>query len=168
MNYGKILTSVFVSFFTLASAQVALAGTGDPVPLLNGTQKAKHLWTIGGFGTSSTAALVVLCNSTEKAGGNDVTWAVEVFSDSTAQNDVTLGEGVLTMPAGQTWSFATRPTAFFLEDAIIDVDVSYGSARILSTSAKIVCTAYLVDDTGNPPSMMTTLPMFKKLKQRGQ
>jgi hypothetical protein len=52
-----------------------------------------------------------------------------------------------------------------------DVDVVtgnfVGSARVLATSKKMVCTAFVLDSTSNPPVTMMQLPMIEKLKQKG-
>jgi hypothetical protein len=44
--------------------------------------------------------------------------------------------------------------------------VGKGSARILATSKKIVCTAFLADPSGTPPVSMGSLTIIAKTKQK--
>jgi hypothetical protein len=160
--------SVFVVIGALTSPRRAGAGVADGVPLLKGTAKAKVLWTTGGFTTNSNVSALFGCTSTERAGGKSIIWGVEFFEDNAAVNDVTLSQGVVTAPPGATFFVANRDTSLFLEDSTIAQEVSFASARILSTSSKLVCTGYLVDRINNPPTMIMMLPLFKKGKQGGQ
>jgi hypothetical protein len=45
--------------------------------------------------------------------------------------------------------------------------VGQGTARIVATSAKLLCTAQVLDSENDPPTSITTLPIFAKLKQKG-
>ena len=168
MKYWKILTTVLVLALSLASPRWVSAGLADEVPLLNGTLKGKVVWSTGGFATNTTTAAVFACTSTEKYGGKNVTWGVEVYNSTAILNDLASGNGVVLGSPGSTYVVATRDTVFFDEDEVIDVDTDFGAARIISTSSKLVCTAYIVDKVGNPPAMMITLPLFNKAKQKGQ
>ena len=44
---------------------------------------------------------------------------------------------------------------------------SKGSARILATSKKLACTAFIADAGNAPPTSMAHLDMIAKLKQKG-
>ncbi len=168
MKYVKMLTAVLVFCFAVASPRWMGAGLVDEVPLLNGTTKAKTVWSTGAFATNTTAAAVFACTSTEKLGGKNITWGVEVFHSSAIANDLAAGVGVVSTGPGETWVVATRDTLFFDEDDVIGVDTTFGSARIVATSSKLVCTAYIVERFSNPPTMMVMLPLFNKTKQKGQ
>ena len=69
---------------------------------------------------------------------------------------------------GQSVSFATN---WQLGDLGAQVDLnaaflSHGSARILATSKKIMCTAFLADKNNDPPTSMTYLTIIAKTKQK--
>ena len=44
--------------------------------------------------------------------------------------------------------------------------MSKGSARILATSKKLACTAFLADDGNAPPTSMAQLTIIAKTKQK--
>ena len=150
-------------------ARAASIGDKD-LPLLNGTEKAKLLYSVTGV-TDSVAfdlATLFLCTSTEPTGGNTLTLGVEVFnSGGGLENFVILGVGVVTIPPGQTRTIGTRPTAsFILAEDLGGPVVGQGSARILATSKRVLCTAMVVDIANSPPTSMLPLPVFKKTKQK--
>lgn len=45
--------------------------------------------------------------------------------------------------------------------------MSKGSARILSTSRKLACTAFIADNGNVPPTSMADLTIVKKRTQKG-
>ena len=58
-------------------------------------------------------------------------------------------------------------------DILIDLDLgagdfSQGSARILATSTKLVCTAFVADRGNAPPTSMVYLTIIKKTTQKGE
>jgi serine/threonine protein kinase len=56
----------------------------------------------------------------------------------------------------------------FAEDAdlVINTAVNHGSARIIATSSKIICAAFLVSSAG-ANNALSSLPVFKKVSQKG-
>jgi hypothetical protein len=46
--------------------------------------------------------------------------------------------------------------------------ISKGSARVLATGSKVLCTAFLADQNSSPPGFTVNLPIVKKLKQKGE
>ena len=143
----------------VASATVAapvLAGIADkPLPLLNGG-KSQHVYSVPGVIKLGVFETLFMCTSAETE--ETIRVGVEVFDDAGGNpaNDVGAGEGAIDVGPGETVTIATGNTAAFVEDTIIplNVNMSGGSARIVSTSKKIICTAMLVDLIGAPPGSM--------------
>lgn len=148
------------------------ASIGDPTPILAGTtKKATHLYTVLGVKDTTTKATVFECTAPGKtAGFTPFRWGVEVYQEGSLQNDVTVGEGVHTARfAGDTDTIGTRFTVALIEDISLGGPVvPVGVARILSESTKLVCMAFLVDPTINPPLFITPLPVIKRTIQKGE
>ena len=80
-------------------------------------------------------------------------FAVQVFASTGGAplNDVTTGNGTATLAAGATQTIGTGATAGLHEDVVISgvgTSVRNGSARIVSESKAIACTAYVADKFG--------------------
>ena len=159
-------------------ANLAAAGTGwaqsvsDPVPLLNGTEKAKVLYSIPYVYSDSNIAMCAACTSTEKSNAGTSDWvAVEVFEEGTVQNDLTAGEGVTALNSGgYTQAICTRDPLSVGPATLMGTEaeaVIRGAGRIVGTTNKLICTAFLVSVAGNPPTFMTILPLYKGTKQKG-
>jgi len=141
---------------------------GDPPPLINGTDKAKVVYSIAGVVDSTTQATYVSCTSLEKTGGKNISIAVEFFDNGTRSNDVTAGDGVEILSGpGDTDGISTRAITGLSTTDINTPPVigGIGAARILSTSTKIICAAFVVDPANG--NYLATLPVFKALKQSG-
>lgn len=159
--------SALVLMVTSAVATVV----DSPLPLLGG-QRSKHVFTVPGV-TSGVGALetVFLCTSLEKK--KDIVVGIEVFDHDPGGplNDVTDPEenGVLPLAPGETVAFETNdPLAFDEDETITPSDnANHGSARIVSTSTKLACTALLVDEVNSPPTSMVNLQVIKKTSQKG-
>jgi hypothetical protein len=155
----------------LCAAAPARAGVGDKdVPLLNGTTRAKVIYTLAGVVHAGTAVVTsISCTSTEKQGGASAVVGVEYFTtNGLPVNDVTAGEGVVGIGPGATKTISTGDTLLYLDDDVVNPANFKGSARILSDSKRILCAAQLLDPTTNPPSTWVALPVFSKTKQHGQ
>jgi len=161
-----------IALFSLC-ASPALAGPADPVPLLNGVTKAAHVFTASGVLIDSNTGLAVLCTSLEKS--KDIDIAVEVFQfDGTALNDLTLGAGVATSTAPgatRTWEVTNNGGGILYTLANVAVpsvgNVYQGSVRIVATSARIACSAAMMDRTNDPPNFIWPLNLIAKTKQKG-
>jgi hypothetical protein len=114
------------------------------------------------------AATVFICTSMEKTGGTDITLGVEWWSDTSFENDVTAGEGVVIMQPGETKMLSTHNVAHLQGETLIPnaTGASRGSARILATSKNIVCTAYALDKDNGVPTFRTDVPLYVKGKQK--
>ena len=156
------------------AATPALAGAADsPLPVLAVGGVTQHVYSVPGVIKNNNIETVFVCTSFDTA---VATVAVEVFAAAGGPplNDVwpALGDGTETLSPGGTATITTGATAGFHEDEIIDAllpaSLRNGSARILSTSKKIGCTAFLTDEINDPPSGMAPLKILYKTKQRGE
>jgi len=176
MRFEDVLmnrTFVAIAPILLLVALPARAGIGDKaLPLLSG-QKTKLLYTLNGVSDTAQMATVIYCTNTAPSGGNAVRVGIEVFNFAGNQmNNTGGGQGTANVLPGTTWTFVTKAaTAFPLDIQILPSAAPFtngASARIFATGKTIVCSALLVDKTGNPPESMATLPIFSTLKQKGQ
>jgi hypothetical protein len=161
---GLAACVVLVAF---ASTAASARQIGDKPPLLNGSEKASQVLVATGLDSASAAAVFV-CTSMERTGGKDITLGVEWWSGTSFENDVTLGEGVVVMTPGDTRILATHDTAHFQGETLIPnaSGATRGSARILATSKRIVCTAYSADKDNDPPTFLTDVPLYVKGRQK--
>ncbi len=144
--------------------------TDTPLPLLNGTDKAKHVYSVVGVQDETNQyATIFNCTSTEKPGGDTIILGVEVFEfHGGLENDVTAGVGVVSLNPGQNKTIGTQDIASFgTSTDIAAASVDGGTARILATSTKILCNAAIVETEGLVPGAMMDLPVYKKTKQKG-
>lgn len=155
------------------AATPALAGVADsPLPVLAVGSATQHVYSVPGVIKNNNVETVFVCTSFDSA---VATVGVEVFAagGGSPLNDVSpaLGDGTETVSPGGTATITTGATAAFHEDEIIDAllpaSVRNGSARILSTSKKIGCTAFITDEINDPPSGMAPLRIIYRTKQRG-
>jgi hypothetical protein len=72
----------------------------------------------------------------------------------------------LTIGPGATVMFGTSVAAGLSVNSSLGGGFSKGSARILSTSKKLVCTAFVADITNAPPTTSWALTIIAKLKQK--
>jgi hypothetical protein len=139
----------------------------SPIPLVGGL-KVKTVFIVPGVSAGfSDFETQFLCTSLDTKA---ITVAIEVFDDSGGgpQNDVTADNGVDAIGVGETSAFETNDIPSFESDEHIDtVAANSGSARILSTSSKVACTALIVAGASlTPPTSMTNLQVIKK-SQKG-
>jgi len=161
--------SAAVVVMSLAPAAVSAGILDSPLPLIAGL-KTKYIYTVTGV-TSATGGLetVFHCTSMDK---KPFKMGIEIFKgDGTGPlNDVAAGNGEQDFNPGQSRTIVTSSNVdAFDEDKNITAlgSVDQGSARIVSTSSNIVCTAMLVDPNNAPPTSMVSLNVFAKTKQKG-
>ena len=145
------------------------AGIGDKdLPLLNG-EKTKLLYTVVGVRNASNLATVFHCTSTERTGGKTIQLGIEVFNEvGTLTNDVTGGEGWVSVAPGETYAVSTQATFGFDHDNVMNTQaVVQGSGRIFATSKSVLCSAMIVDPVNWVPTSMVMLPVFRATKQGG-
>jgi len=187
MNYWK--KSLLTGLVMVASAMPAAAAGDGPVntPLSAFTDGSlgKYLWTVPGVIKKQGFVTDVTCTNLD-APGTVADIGVEIFDETgTRLNDVSVAPApggcngaMLGVPAGHTVTISNGATVQFHEDCIIAVaGGTSGSARILSTSSKIVCSALIADSknvvltTGGSPTgvspSVAALKLIRKTKQQG-
>jgi len=156
--------AVLVAFLTFASAPANAGIVDSPLPVLSAGEKTHHVFSVpgivnGAYGIDSFFS----CTSLDKV---PIRVGVEVFNSSgSLLNDATATSALLS--PGATVLFATEYAAGF--QPVIDLDIptlARGSARILATSTKFACTAFLADSVNIPPTSMVSLTIIAKTKQK--
>jgi hypothetical protein len=154
---------------SLILATPAVAGITDPnLPSLPETlARPKVVYSVIGVVNGAVLATVFRCTNIDE---DYVEIGVELFdSDGSRINSVSIGNGSLFTLPGQTGTFSTGAVSAFGADEVILLQniLHSGSARIVASSRKILCDALIVDRTTNAPASMVTLPVFSRLKQKG-
>lgn len=73
----------------------------------------------------------------------------------------------LTVAPGATVMFGTQTAPGLSVSANLGAGlITKGSARILATSTKLMCTAFIADTLTAPPASMTHLPIIAKTKRK--
>ena len=146
---------------------------------------AKYLWTVTGVLKKQGFVTDVTCTNLDVP-GTVADIGVEIFDETGTQlNNINVAPApgncngaMLGVPAGHTVTISNGATVQFHEDCIIAIaGGTSGSARILSTSSKIACSAMIADSknvvlttggfpTGGSPSV-APLKLIRKGKQQG-
>lgn len=167
------LMAVVVSI-TLVLGAGAHAGIADwPLPVLAAGKPTLHLYSVAGVGGGGyLLGAYFMCTSTDAA---PMQVGVEVFAAgggcSSPPGCAPINDGVassLTVDPGATVTFGTASAAgLIIHSDLAALIGTPGSARILSTSKKLICTAFLADRLSAPPTSMVHLDVVSKLKQKG-
>jgi hypothetical protein len=158
------------------AAVSATAGVIDsPLPNLQSGQITRHVFTVPGVMKNNNLETEFVCTSLETT--LSVRIGVEIFgaAGGSPLNNVNegFGDGAQDIGPGGTLTIGTGNTLGIHEDEVITPtalpagSVKNGSARILATSTKIVCNAFLTDDTSDPPVSMVPLKTIAKRRQNG-
>ena len=161
----KALGLVVVSCILAGGSWAGIADS--PLPVLVPGVATKHVFSVPGVIKGGSLDTLFLCTSTST---DTIRIGVEVFGPAgSLQNNVAGGDGAIDVAPGATVTIGTGLTAGIATDTFIGAlsFVQNGSARIVSTSTSILCTAQVVDFVGSPPASMTSLPMIKKTTQKG-
>jgi hypothetical protein len=163
-----------VLFLSVAGAPTASAqdSVANPVPLLNGTERAKLLYSIPWVYSNANVATCVTCTDTSKnSSGAGSYWAVEFFENGMVENDLTASEGVEFVDfGGDTDTICTRNPASGPDAVTAGTDAENnigGAARVVATTKTLMCAAYTISVAGDPPTSITMLPMYRSSKQKG-
>ena len=152
MRFGKLAIVVIACALEFAWVSSSLGGVADsPLPVLTpGGPTAQFLFTVPAVMKVRNLDTEFTCTSLTTT---SFKFAVEVFASTGGAplNDVTTGNGAGTLTSGATQTIATGGTAGLHEDVVISglgTSVRNGSARIVSESKAIACTAYVADKFG--------------------
>ncbi len=157
--------AVATIILTLLVAPAARAGIADsPLPVLVAGQTTLFLYSVPGVVHGGGLGTFFSCTSTDTS---PMQVGVEVFgfAGGAAVNDAAATS--LTVAPGATVKFGTGLAAGFTVNSDLgEGGASNGSARILSTSKKLICTVFIADAASAPPTSMVQLTIIAKLKQK--
>lgn len=144
----------------LLLAQPTMGGVVDsPLP----TPFTQHVFTVPGLVSIGLMSAYFSCTNLDKA---PVTIGVELFgSNGGVENDASTE--ALTLGPGETRLWGTSGAINMAIDSLVSgFTSSKNSARILSTSTKIGCYAFLADPANGPPTSGWPLTIIAKTKQK--
>jgi hypothetical protein len=142
----------------------AFAGIADtPLPVLEAGKKTYHVYSVPGVIEQNIVGTFFSCTSTDTAA---MKVGIQLF-DTVGYNGGVDPVGTLTILPGETRTFGTMAAAGINIDSMVGVGIGRGSARILATSRKLVCTAFVADPGSAPPAVAWQLTIVKKTTQKG-
>ena len=156
------LSVAFASF--IFATDPAVAGIADsPLPVLIAGETTLHLYSVPGAIRFNGISTFFSCTSTDTA---TMQAGVELFGPA--------GGAPANDAAATSLSVAPDATVIFGAGAAAGISISSnlgglfskGSARILATSKKLACTAFLADDGNAPPTSMAQLTIIARTKQK--
>ena len=162
MRHPSVLALVLA--LTLATGP-AFAGIADsPLPELLPGQTTYHLYSVPGAMDTGCQRTFFSCTSTDTAA---MQVGVEVFGaiGGPAFNDA-VGTSVNVNPGGSVLLGTSTATAFSINSNVTGTLNSSFSARILATSKRLACTAFVTDVCNNPPMFGWQLTIIAKTKQK--
>ncbi len=157
------LRVLLTAFAVLGVATGAHAGIADtPLPTLVVGKSTLYLYSVPGVISFGGLESVFSCTSTDTTA---MQVGVELFGNGggDAVNDAVATP--LNVAPGATVTFGTQGLAGIAIDSSLGGG-GRGSARILSTSKKLACTAFIADAANAPPTSMVQLTIIAKLKQK--
>jgi len=149
-----------VSLATLGAGVRPAAGATPPslaLPQFSDGKSSTHSALISGVIKRGRMETSILCTSLATS---NINIGVEILgTDGNVQNDVNAGNGaLLDVGPGHTVTLGTTGAAALLEDQVISLGgVAQGAARIVSNSADLACTAFMLDAAVSPPVSMSEL-----------
>jgi hypothetical protein len=151
--------------FGLLVASRAIAGIADsPLPVLLVGSTTLHLYSVlGVIGGGGGLGTFFSCTSTDVA---TIQVGVELFGapgGAPVNNAVTTSVSVA---PGATVVFGTASATGLVIDSNLGGGFGNGSARILATSKKLACTAFVADRLNAPPVSAWQLTIIAKTKQK--
>jgi len=145
----RLLAAVFA--ILICATAPALAGIADtPLPVILPGSTTLHLYSVPGvIGGGGGVSTFFSCTSTDTV---PIQVGVEVFGSlgGGAANDAVTTS--LSVVPGATVIFGTQSAAWISINSNLGAPVSRGSARILATSKKLACTAFIADNANAPPA----------------
>ena len=146
------------------AATPCLAGIADsPLPVLSVGVDTLHLYSVPGVIASGFLGTFFSCTSTDTA---TMQVGVELFGPPGGApfNDAVATS--LSVAPGATVIFGTSSAVGISISSSLGGSFSKGSARILATSKKLACTAFVADRVDDPPQTSWQLTIIKKTTQK--
>ena len=162
----RLTLPVLAACAALLAAVQAGAGIADsPLPILSAGAPTLHLYSVPGvIAGDGGLETYFSCTSTDTA---TMQVGAELFGEAGGApfNDATATS--VSVAAGATVRFGTgAAVGISISSNLAGGFFSNGSARILATSKKLVCTAFVADAGNAPPTSMVQLTIIAKLKQK--
>jgi hypothetical protein len=147
------------------STTVASAGVVDtPLPVLVTGEKTYHLYTVPFITSQGGLDTFFSCTSMDTV---DIQVGVETFLSLGGGPANDAAATSLTVAPGRMVTFATGSAlAFSVDSTVFPCASCRGSARILATSKKLACTAFVADAANIPPASAWQLTIIAKTKQK--
>ena len=155
-------TCVFIGAVLLSAAPVFAGIADSPLPVLSAGKTTLHLYSVPGIGRAAGLSTFFSCTSTDTA---TMQVGVEIFGDAGGSPIDDAVATSLSVAPGATVTFGTTGASSISVGSIIGGGSEVGSARILATSKKLGCSAYVADPSNVPPSGWP-LTIIAKLKQK--
>ncbi len=162
----RIMRELAVFVFAAVPTAPAFAGIADsPLPVLQAGATTQFLYSVPGVIALPQIGTYFSCASTDVA---SMQVGVEVFGAAGGGPVNDASASSVTVPPGGTVVFGTSAAASFTSNDVGSGNgIGNASARILATSKKLICTAFLADPSNVPPTSMVHLDVVLKLKQKG-
>lgn len=156
----RFASFVAATLFGPVLATPANAGVVDsPLP----APFTQHIFTVPGYVDMGFLAAFLTCTNLDAVA---VTVGVEVFGASggaAVNNPVATS---LSVAPGATVTFGSAAVGISIDSDLAAGFVSKGSARVLATSKKLTCTAFVADTRNAPPTSAWQLTIIAKTKQK--
>jgi len=150
----------------------ARAGIADsPLPVLQAGLQTLRLYSVPGLQNGGGVLLGAYFSCTSTSTSTMVV-SVEVFGAGGGSAINNAATDALTVPPGGTVRFGTAEAVGLFLNGVLHSGgagigtLEEGSARILSTSKSLICTAFLADFNDVPPNSMVELTIVAKTKQK--
>ena len=145
-------------------APEARAGIADsPLPVLTAGATTLHLYSVPGVIASGGLDTFFSCTSTDMA---TMKVGVELFGGPGGAPINDAAATSLSVAPGATVIFGTGAAVGISINSNLGGGFSKGSARILATSKKLACTAFVADQGNAPPTSMVQLTIIAKTTQK--
>jgi len=151
-------------------SSTASAGIADsPLPVLEAGKKTLFLYSVPAVIAGGYLGTFFVCTSTDTASQQV---SVEIFGNLGGGPCNDAAADSRSVLPGAAVSFATSPPineilGGTIADSYVCGTIGHGSARILSTSKKLECTAFVGDWFNSPTQTSWQLTIIKKLTQKG-
>ena len=159
------LRKVLLAVVLLAAlAPAAQAGVADsPLPELVPGETTYHLYSVPGVIQVGYLGTFFSCTSLDTV---TMQVSVEGFGSFGGASETDAVASALSVGPGATVVFATQAAQGIPVNTIIGFTSSRGSARVLATSKKLACTAFVADRTNDLPQTSWQLTIIAKTKQK--
>jgi len=152
MTRTLLVLALLASSLTPASAGIGNSPIQAPF--------TQHVYDVSGVISNDSFSAYFSCTN---SGSQSVTVGVEVFGPSGGAPINTAAETAIRLAPGGTAIFGTTSSASFIVDGILGTGtVINGSARILATSKKLICGAFLADPGSVRPISTLSLAIVLK------